>query len=60
MRRFGQLETFDEHPIPELSSEALDFRAAWHIGNLSNTLYHNPIGPSDVIHASVAPARAQT
>ena len=28
MRRFGQLETFDEQPIPELNSEALDFRAA--------------------------------
>ncbi len=28
MRRFGQLESFDEQPIPELNSEALDFRAA--------------------------------
>ena len=28
MSRFAQLETFDEQPIPELSSEALDFRAA--------------------------------
>jgi predicted HTH transcriptional regulator len=28
MRRFGQLESFDEQPIPEMSSEALDFRAA--------------------------------
>jgi ATP-dependent DNA helicase RecG len=28
MRRFVQLELFDEQPIPELDSEALDFRAA--------------------------------
>jgi Putative DNA-binding domain len=28
MRRFGQLGSFDEQPIPELNSEALDFRAA--------------------------------
>ena len=28
MRRFGQLESFDEQPVPELNSEALDFRAA--------------------------------
>ncbi len=28
MRRFGQLASFDEQPIPELNSEALDFRAA--------------------------------
>jgi ATP-dependent DNA helicase RecG len=28
MRRFGRLESFDEQPIPELNSEALDFRAA--------------------------------
>ncbi len=28
MRRFGQFESFDEQPIPELNSEALDFRAA--------------------------------
>lgn len=26
MRWFGQLESFDEQPIPELNSEALDFR----------------------------------
>jgi ATP-dependent DNA helicase RecG len=28
MRRFSQLGSFDEQPIPELSSEVLDFRAA--------------------------------
>ena len=28
MRRFGQLESFDEQPIPKLNSEAPDFRAA--------------------------------
>jgi len=28
MRQFGQLGSFDEQPIPELNSEALDFRAA--------------------------------
>jgi predicted HTH transcriptional regulator len=28
MRRFGDLGSFDEQPIPELNSEALDFRAA--------------------------------
>jgi predicted HTH transcriptional regulator len=28
MRRFGQFESFDEQPITELNSEALDFRAA--------------------------------
>jgi len=28
MRRFGQFESFDEQPIPELNSEALDFRVA--------------------------------
>jgi predicted HTH transcriptional regulator len=28
MRRFGLLESFDEQPIPELNSEALDFRVA--------------------------------
>jgi ATP-dependent DNA helicase RecG len=28
MRRFGGLSSFDEQPIPELDSEALDFRAA--------------------------------
>jgi ATP-dependent DNA helicase RecG len=28
MRRFGQFESFDEQPIPELNSEVLDFRAA--------------------------------
>ncbi len=28
MRRFGQFESFDEQPIPDLNSEALDFRAA--------------------------------
>jgi predicted HTH transcriptional regulator len=28
MHRFGQLESFDERPIPDLDSEALDFRAA--------------------------------
>jgi ATP-dependent DNA helicase RecG len=28
MRRFGQFESFDEQPVPELNSEALDFRAA--------------------------------
>ena len=26
MRRFGQFESFDEQPITELDSEALDFR----------------------------------
>ncbi len=28
MRRFGQSESFDEQPIPDLNSEVLDFRAA--------------------------------
>ena len=28
MRRFGDLGSFDEQPIPELNSEALDFRVA--------------------------------
>jgi len=28
MRRFGQVGSFDEQPIPELNSEVLDFRAA--------------------------------
>ena len=28
MRRFGQFESFDEQSIPDLNSEALDFRAA--------------------------------
>ena len=28
MRRFARRESFDEHPMPELDSEALDFRAA--------------------------------
>jgi predicted HTH transcriptional regulator len=28
MRRYGQLGSFDEQPIPDLYSEALDFRAA--------------------------------
>ncbi|MEN6601026.1 MAG: helix-turn-helix domain-containing protein [Bryobacteraceae bacterium] len=28
MRRLGQLGSFDEQPIPDLNSEALDFRAA--------------------------------
>jgi ATP-dependent DNA helicase RecG len=27
MRRFGQFESFGEQPIPELNSEAFDFRA---------------------------------
>ena len=28
MRRFAQFQSFDEQPIPDLNSEALDFRAA--------------------------------
>ena len=28
MRRFGQVGSFDEQPIPEMNSEVLDFRAA--------------------------------
>jgi ATP-dependent DNA helicase RecG len=28
LRRFGQFESFYERPIPDLDSEALDFRAA--------------------------------
>jgi len=28
MRRYGQVSSFDEKPRPELSSEAIDFRAA--------------------------------
>jgi hypothetical protein len=28
MRRFGQFQSFDVQPIPDLNSEALDFRAA--------------------------------
>jgi predicted HTH transcriptional regulator len=28
LRRFARAESFDERPVPELSSEALDFRAA--------------------------------
>ena len=28
MRRFGQVSSLDEQPIPELNSEAIDFRAA--------------------------------
>ena len=32
MRRFGQLESFDEQLIPELNSEALDVRVAAELG----------------------------
>ncbi len=28
MRRYGQVSSLDEQPIPELNSEAIDFRAA--------------------------------
>ena len=28
MRRFSQVSSLDEQPIPELNSEAIDFRAA--------------------------------
>jgi len=45
MRRFGQLSSFDEQPIPELNSEALDFRAASElfapVRKLAPSAFHN-------------------